>query len=218
MDKFDRLLDAMEHPDRYTPTEIEAMLQDPEVKETIALLDKTKSSLQTIITPDIEDEWRKFESNHHQSEKLKRPWYIRFFTKNAAASIAIGIASLSAVAAIVGAGIHRNNNNRSKTTPEVEMTTKANIVVVQSDTTVSFKPKEDAAPTIVVFDNETLEGIVTRISDYYEYQVIFNKDASKSLRLYFRWNQANTIEEVIERLNNFEQIHITINDRTIKID
>ena len=33
MDKIDRLLDAIESPNRYTPTEIEAMLKDPEVKE-----------------------------------------------------------------------------------------------------------------------------------------------------------------------------------------
>ena len=218
MDKFDRLLDAMEHPDRYTPTEIEAMLQDPEVRELFDLLDKTKSSLQTIIIPDIEDEWKRFEHNHRQSEKLQRSWSTRFFTKNAAASIAIGIASFTAVAAIVGIGIHHINKHRSATTPEVEMTTEANIVASQPDTVKLVKPKEEVSPTTLVFDNETLENIITRIGNYYEYQIIFNKDTSKSLRLYFRWNQANTIEEVIERLNNFEQIHITINDRTIKID
>lgn len=217
MDKFDRFLDAMEHPDRYTPMEIEAILQDPEVKGTFDLLDKTKSSLQTIIIPDVEDEWRKFEHNISQSEKLQRPWPIRFFTKNAAASIAIVIASFTAVAAIVGVGIHQINN-RSKTNPEVEMTTEANIVAPQPDTSILIKPKEELPPAILIFDNETLEEILTKIGDYYEYQIIFNKDTSKSLRLYFRWNQANKIEEVIERLNNFEQIHITINDRTIKID
>ncbi|MDE5880224.1 MAG: DUF4974 domain-containing protein, partial [Muribaculaceae bacterium] len=166
----------------------------------------------------IEDEWKRFEHNIRQSEKLQRPWLIRFFTKNVVASIAIGIASFTAVAAIVGIGIHHINKQRSETTPEVEMTTEANIVASQSDTVKSVKPKEEVSPTTLVFDNETLENIITRIGDYYAYQIIFNKDASKSLRLYFRWNQANTIEEVIERLNNFEQIHITINDRTIKID
>ena len=53
MDKIDRLLDAIEHPDRYAPIEIEAMLQDQEVKEVFDLLDKTKSSLQTLPSPDI---------------------------------------------------------------------------------------------------------------------------------------------------------------------
>ncbi len=57
MDKIDLLLDAIEHLDRYTPTEIEAMLRDPEVKEVFDLLDKTKASLHTLPDPDIETEW-----------------------------------------------------------------------------------------------------------------------------------------------------------------
>lgn len=78
----------MEHPENYTPTEIEAMLQDPEVKEVLDLLDKTKSSLQTIETPDIEDEWKRFEEKQRASRKLKMNWFIRLFSRNATAGIA----------------------------------------------------------------------------------------------------------------------------------
>ena len=70
----------------------------------------------------------------------------------------------------------------------------------------------------MVFDNEPLKTIADKIAEYYGYEVEFNNEASESLRLYFRWNQENTIEEVVERLNNFEQIHIVIKDNTIKID
>ena len=64
MDKIDRFLDAIEYPERYTQSEIDAMLQDPEIKVVFDLLDKTKSSLQTQQSPDIEAEWRRFEKNH----------------------------------------------------------------------------------------------------------------------------------------------------------
>ncbi len=59
MDKIDRLFDAVEHPERYSSVEIKEMLKDPEVKEVFDLLDKTKSSLQAVEIPDIEDEWKK---------------------------------------------------------------------------------------------------------------------------------------------------------------
>ena len=42
MDKIDRFLDAIEYPERYTQSEIDAMLQDLEINELFDLLDKTK--------------------------------------------------------------------------------------------------------------------------------------------------------------------------------
>ena len=38
MDKIDRLLDAIEHPDLYSEKDIEAMLADTEVREAYACL------------------------------------------------------------------------------------------------------------------------------------------------------------------------------------
>ena len=69
-----------------------------------------------------------------------------------------------------------------------------------------------------MFDNEPLKTIAGKIGEYYGYQVEFSNEAAESLRMYFRWDQENTVEEVVERLNNFEQIHIEIKDQTIKIN
>ena len=69
MDKTDRLLDAMNNPEKYSSAEIEEMLQDAETKEIFDLLDKTKSSLQPVSTPDIDLEWNKFKDNNHYNRK-----------------------------------------------------------------------------------------------------------------------------------------------------
>lgn len=217
MDKIDKLLDAAEHPERYTPEDIEAMLRDPEVKETLDLLNKTKSSLQTIVTPDVEEEWKRFRSNHSEYRTPNRRWLMRVFPRNAAASIAIGIVSFTAAAAIVGFGIH-HLNSRVATPPEAEIMAVAEAPALHPDTTRSIENKKQETPEIVVFENETLESIISQIADYYGDNVAFYNEASKSLRLYFRWDKALPIEEVAERLNNFEQIHISIDDKTIKID
>ena len=117
MDKIDHLLDAIESPDRYTPTEIEAMLKDPEVKEVFDLLDKTKSSLQTLPTPDIESEWKRFEENHQMSERKNRFWLTGIMSRNIAATITIAIVSFTAVATIVGIGINQLNQRQEASHP-----------------------------------------------------------------------------------------------------
>lgn len=218
MDKINRLFDAMEHPEHYSSAEIDTMLGDSEVKEVFDLLDKTMSSLQMISTPDVEKEWDKFKNNHRRSAVvLNRQWLTKLFSRNAAASIAIGIASFTAVAAIVGAGM-KHFNYRETPTTEISATTESEIFVAGQDTIKKADGNREEIVEIIVFENEPLESIMDRIATFYGYDVVFEADASKSLRLYFRWNQSLPIKDIAESLNNFEQIHLTLKDKTIKID
>lgn len=216
MDKIDRLLDAIENPDRYSEKEIKALLSDPEVKEVYNLLDKTKATLTPISTPDIDAEWDRF-SNLHPTKQHCTYHIFNLFSRNVAASIAIGVASLATVAAVVGASVnYALNKNTDNQIAEVAPTTKEN--VASSDTILVVEEAPAVAPETIVFDNEPLETIINRIAEYYDYKAEFSTDAPKALRLYFRWNQAQTIHDVVESLNNFEQIQITLKDKTLKID
>lgn len=217
MDKIDRLLDAMEHPERYTSPEIENMLRDPEVKDVFDLLDKTKSSLQTIVTPDIEEEWKAFVVNHHNEKPARRFGLTDLFSRKAAASIAVCIMSLTAIAAIVEISVHFLDRKESEIIT-TKIGTEAKEVTLQPDSVMTFREAVPGSTEIVVFDNELFENIISRIASYYGYDMIYDADKSKSLRLYYRWNQALPIEDIVESLNNFEQIHLTISDRTIRID
>ncbi|MDE7421697.1 MAG: DUF4974 domain-containing protein [Muribaculaceae bacterium] len=217
MDKIDRFLDAIEYPERYTQSEINAMLQDPEIKEVFDLLDKTKSSLHTQQSPDIEAEWRRFEKNHPTSKVPYRFWIAGIMSRNIAATIAVAIVSFTAVAAIVGIGINQFNQRKEASHP-ADVKTEYAEAIAKPDSIKSVDPVKDKTPEIIVFDNELLKTIADKIAGYYGCKVEFCNEASKSLRLYFRWNQENTLEEVVESLDNFEQIHIVIKDKTIKID
>lgn len=217
MDKIDRLLDAIEHPEHYSSVEIEALLQDSEVKEAFDLLDKTKSSLQSISAPDVEGEWKRFVANHSDDKSSHRFKFRSMFTRKVAASIAIGIISLTAVVAIVGIGIHYLD--RMDPDPIISMVeTDANEGISPTDSIMILEETAPASTETVIFDNETFETMISEIAEYYGYEVIYETDKSKPLRLYFRWNQALPIEDIVESLNNFEQIHLTIENKTIKID
>ncbi len=216
MDKIDRLIDAIDHPDRYTGKEIEALLADPEVKEVYDLLDKTKAVLTPISTSDVEAEWEAFKIAHPATQR-RTMRILNLFTRNMAASIAIGIASLAAVAAVVGVSANYVLDRKADArATEIVEVAKENIVV--NDTIAVSEETSAIAPQTIVFDNEQLEDIANRIAEYYGHEVVFSTEAPKSLRLYFRWNQAQTLDEVIESLNNFEQIHISVKGETIKID
>ncbi len=217
MDKIDRLFDAMEHPEHYTSAEIEAMLTDPEVKDVFDLLDKTKASLQMISIPDVEKEWDKFKNNHRLSATLNRQWLTKVLSRNIAASIAIAIASFTAVAAIIGVGMNRFNH-REATATEINAVVEPEMVVADRDTFKVVDGENADAVEIIVFENEPLDSIMSRIALHYGYDVVFGNDSSKSLRLYFRWNQSLPVEDIVESLNNFEQIHLTLKDKTINID
>lgn len=211
------ILDAMEHPEHYSTAELEAMIGDPAVKEVLDLIDKTKSSLQTISTPDVQEEWKGLESRHSGSTTLLLGGFRRISSRNVAASVAIAIASFTVVAAVVGAGIQYFFNDRhSDPAPAIEM--KADAIAAVPDTIRVIERVKEAGAETVVFDEATLETILAEIASYYGCKVVFNNEKSKSLRLYFRWDKASALEDVTERLNNFQHIRITVDNRTIKVD
>ena len=217
MDKAERLFDAMNNPEKYSSVEIEEMLQDPEVKEIFDLLDKAKSSLQPIPTPDIEDEWIRFKNKNMNKRKSTRLKFTASFPRAIAASVTATIISITAVAAIVGISVNYLNHKENDVSENELRAAKDNILNQQDSVklqTSGSTPSFDS----VIFDNEPLEVIMKQISDFYGYKSVFKNNSIKSLRLYFRWNKASTIQEIAESLNNFEQIHLTIEGETIKID
>lgn len=217
MDKTDRLLDALNNPENYSPEEIEEMLQDVEVKEILELLDKTKSSLQPVPVPDIDDEWIKFKNKNRN--KRGKAWFRlpEFFSRKIVASVTIAAISITAVAAIVGISVSYLNDKENIPAGK-EFTETKEAIVNKEDSIKAPSDSPIQSFETIIFDNEPLEVIMKRIGDFYGYHIEFNNDYAKSLRLYFRWNQSSTIQEIVESLNNFEQIHLTIEDETIKID
>ena len=57
MDKYGIVLDLIEHPDKYTPQQIEILLSDSETRAIYNLLCKTQSSLKSYENDvDVDDE------------------------------------------------------------------------------------------------------------------------------------------------------------------
>lgn len=213
MDKIDRLLDAIEHPEHYSESEIASMLADNEVREVYELLYKTESSLTPVPTPDVDAEWKDFS----KARKGQKFGILSLFTRNVAASIAIVIASLAAVAAVVGVSVHHAGKKEVVTTeaPAASVEVK-DVPAHQVD--IARDQEELQSPEFVVFDNEPLETVIDRLARYYDCRVNFVSDSAKALRLHYRWDKSMTLDQVMSDLNNFEQIHISVSGQTIQID
>lgn len=216
MDKIDQLLDAIEHPEQYSDSELEALLSDPEVQEALELMGKTKSSLRPISSPDVDAEWASFAKAH----KKQRLITFRPFNRNIAASIAIVIASLAAVAALINISVSRSSSRQIDTSSIVSdmEDSKTPAVISESVSTTNDTVMTTTEPDIVLFDNEPFESIISRIASYYGSNALFKTEQAKSLRLYFKWDRNKPLETIIESLNNFEQIHLSIDGQTIEID
>ena len=68
----------------------------------------------------------------------------------------------------------------------------------------------------VVFDNVTLDSIARDIAAYHHLEMDLQNEQTKQLRFYFVWKQEDNLQEVIEKLNMFEHVNMTVeNDKLI---
>ena len=90
MDKYDIVLDLVEHPDRYTPEQTAQVLSEPEVREICNLLSKTASACnasEDVADAEVDAEWR----------RLKPRPRLRWYGSRAASIAVFALSSLVAV-------------------------------------------------------------------------------------------------------------------------
>lgn len=217
-DKFNRFLDAQEHPEKYSDEELQEILQEGKdfAKLKSALMEERANNADL----DIDAEWKNFCDSHKVKNDGRR--WIRI------AAMFVGFVFIASIAfaAMTHFGIIRNpfvKNGTAvveikKAAPKKET---AKAIKVNNDTIVQL-PKveqaEPAKPVTKVFDNATLTEIMKEIGNYYNVEVVFANNDAKSIRLYFEWNQSKSLDENIAILNSFNQIVFTRQDNTVTIE
>lgn len=199
-EKTMRLLDVQAHPERYSDKEIDEMLDDvkdvSDLKRALADEDARKEEI------DVEDAWSRFESRQHPARRYAP-------MKIAASVIGILFACAFAYAASVKLGIVSNPFQK-----EVAVKAKTTAVATAKkdcakDTLTRTMPKKaDETPKVINFDDEELEAILSQMALFYHVKVSYVHDVVRHIRLHFKWNQANSLDDVITLLNSFQQIDI----------
>lgn len=216
-DNIDRLLDALEHPENYSDADVEQLLANPEAREVYNMLRKTADASAPVPEINFDEEWRRFEAKQPKRRPVILRWLSFMASRNAAAVVTALVGTLAVVAATIGVTNYFNANKEMAQTEQTEpqkQTAIANSNVAPTDT---IPAETTPLPETIVFKGENLERILADMAGYYGATVKFNQDATKSLLLYFEWDQSLPLREVVEQLNNFEQINITLTDKVLTV-
>ena len=203
MDKYGKikmLLDMQEHPEQFSEQEMEQMLSDAEAQELMEATAQLKRAMKndefSISEQEIEDEWQAFAANHLAEQKPQRTWL-------KIAAMFIGVLFMTGIAF---AAIHIIKQN----TVAQEMKQVEQPVIQQPVSTGTVNNDTIAQTEPVIFDNVTLDSIAKEIADYHHIEVDLQNELAKQLRFYFVWKQDDDLQEVVEKLNMFDHVDMTI--------
>lgn len=74
--------------------------------------------------------------------------------------------------------------------------------------------KDDKIPALVtaaehkIYDNVRLDSILDEMGHFYHVKVEFIEPGAKEIRLFFRWDRSQKVDDVVDMLNHFQQIRI----------
>lgn len=216
-DNIDRLLDALEHPENYSDAEVEQLLTDPDTREVYDMLHKAADASAPVPEINIDDEWRRFEAKHPKRRPLIFRWLSFVASRNAAAVVIALVGTLAVVAATIGVTHYFIADKELAQTEQTEPQKQTDIANANIAPTDTIPSETTPLPETIVFKGENLERILADMARYYDATVKFNRDAAKSLQLYFEWDQSLPLNEVVEQLNNFEQINIILADKVLTV-
>lgn len=216
-DNIDRLLDALEHPENYSDAEVEQLLTDPEAREVYDMLHKAADASAPVPEINIDDEWRRFEAKQPKRRSNILRWLSFVASRNAAAVVIALVGTLAVVAATIGVTHYFIADKEMAQTEKSEPQKQTAIADSKVAPTDTIPAETTSLAEIIVFKGENLERILADMARYYGVTVKFNRDAAKSLQLYFEWDQSLPLNEVVEQLNNFEQINIILTDKVLTV-
>ena len=215
MDKIEELMKMMEHPELYPDEKWKDMLRDEECRIYYNLMSKTDSAVNdpTVSDKDIDEEWHKLEVQHYAPTKNR----ILLWYKIAAVFVGLTLISSFAIAAIKGGWFRHTPAPQTAHTPSAIRT--IDTIKAESRTkardTLAVKTSK---PVIRQYEDDTLENILDEMSDYYQVKIEYENTDARRLRLFFKWDQSYRIDEIVDQLNNFQQFHISLENKTLVVE
>lgn len=155
---------------------------------------------ETVSDEQVEAEWERFEQQHFAHPRSQ-------WLKIAASFIGVLILSGIALAAVQLVGSHHDDDDSST------MTT-----TVSTQGSGEVQPEMGVRPHTVVFENAELQQIVDSLTYYYKIKPVYRYDAARHLRLYYEWDQRNSIDDVASQISQFERVSFSLKGDSIIIE
>ncbi len=213
MEKTEKILDFIEHPERYSDEEIKSVLSDEESRKLYNTMAETAAAMDMDISKiDVNEEWRKFAAAHSDLVPRKPRFTLSRRGMMRIAAVLAGVVMLSGVSF---AAYHyiKTIRSTSVSTQNVAHTDVSAPKTLPADTT---KVAAVAKPVMKkTFINITLGKMLPQIAEYYNIKVVFNNASIKDLRIYYDFDSRKGINKIVNELNQFENVNLSLKDNTL---
>ena len=169
----------------------------------------SEKSDKDIGMPDIEQELALVKEKH--GRRIFPP--MRKIAASVAIIMALGGITLAAVVNGDRLALFFTGNNEMPASAVTKTSVARNneLIIMPSDTVIVEKGD-------ITFDDSSLADIMTSISNNYNINVEFNNKEQKAIRLHFKYNTSDSLEDVVKALNMFEKIKVRHNNEKLEVE
>lgn len=216
--KWDMLLDLLEHPEKYSETQKDELLGDKEVNELYQQLIETRQSLDFAMSkekmkmPSIDAEWEKLKEEKQQKEEMSQnaetQQTAKLFSLWSPMRKVAAVAAVLVVSGITFAAIHlvtRSHQPSDNSNTELVASQKDSIQQVSAPQKSNIEEKTDSASLAqlpLVYENAELQNILTPIAGHFHLQVTYQNESARHIRLFLQLEKNMSLDDIIELLNH----------------
>ena len=232
--KWDMLLNLLEHPEKYSETQKDELLGDKEVNELYQQLIETRQSLDFAMSkekmkmPSIDAEWEKLKEEKQQKEEMSQNAETQQTTKlfplwSPMRKVA-AVAAVLVVSGITFAAIHlvtRSHQPSDNSNTELVSSRKDSIQQVSAPQKSNIEEKTDSASLAqlpLVYENAELQNILTPIAGHFHLQVTYQNESARHIRLFLQLEKNMSLDDIIELMNHFEKVNIRHEGQTLIVE
>lgn len=232
--KWDLLLDLLEHPEKYSETQKDELLGDEEVNELYQQLIETRQSLdfgklkEEMKMPSIDAEWEKLKEEMKQKEEMSQNaetlQTAKLFPLWSPMRKVAAVAAVLVVSGITFAAIHlvtRSHQPSDKNNTELVASHKNSIQQVSAPQKSNIEEKTDSASLAqlpLVYENAELQNILTPIAGHFHLQVTYQNESARHIRLFLQLEKNMSLDDIIELMNHFEKVNIRHEGQTLIVE
>lgn len=232
--KWDMLLNLLEHPEKYSETQKDELLGDKEVNELYQQLIETRQSLDFAMSkekmkmPSIDAEWEKLKEEKQQKEEMSQnaetQQTAKLFSLWSPMRKVAAVAAVLVVSGITFAAIHlvtRYHQPSDNSNTELVASQKDSIQQVSAPQKSNIEEKTDSASLAqlpLVYENAELQNILTPIAGHFHLQVTYQNESARHIRLFLQLEKNMSLDDIIELLNHFEKVNIRHEGQTLIVE
>lgn len=232
--KWNLLLDLLEHPEKYSETQKDELLGDEEVNELYQQLVETRQSLdyckskEEMKMPSIDAEWEKLKDEMKLKEEMNQnaetQQTAKLFPLWSPMRKVAAVAAVLVVSGITFAAIHlvtRSHQASDNGNTELVASRKDSIQQVSAPQKSNIEEKADSASLAqlsLVYENAELQNILTPIAEHFHLQVTYQNESARHIRLFLQLEKNMNLDDIIELMNHFEKVNIRHEGQTLIVE